>query len=203
MRYVFLVFAFILVAAFSILGFRGSKSSKPPIEIFPDMDHQPKYMPQGESAFFADGRVDRPVPANTVAREFFSEDDHLALGKDESGEFARGFPMDVTQELLERGIDRYTIFCAVCHGASGDGNGITKEYGMIATPSYIRDDLLKMPEGEIFNTITNGKNTMGRYGDKLTVEDRWAIVAYFKVLQRAQQGTVEDVPADRRSELGL
>ncbi len=203
MRYVYLAFAFLLVATVSILGFRGSKSSRPPIEIFPDMDQQPKYMPQGESSFFPDGRVDRPVPANTVARGFFSEDDHLAFGKDENGEFARGFPMDITKELLERGRDRYAIFCAVCHGASGDGNGITKQYGMIATPSYMRDDLLNMPEGEIFDTITNGKNTMGRYGDKLTVEDRWAIVAYFKVLQRAQQGTLGDVPVDKRSELGL
>ncbi|MBL4575449.1 MAG: cytochrome c [Opitutaceae bacterium] len=203
MRYVVLTFAFVVVATISILGFRGSKSTKPPIEIFNDMDHQPKYMPQGKSAFFADGRADRPVPAHAVARGSFLEDDHLAFGKDSKGEFARGFPMDVTQELLERGKDRYAIFCVVCHGESGDGNGITKKYGMLSTPSYTRADLLTMPEGEIFNTITNGKNTMGRYGDKLTVEDRWAIVAYLKVLQRAQLGTIEDVPADKRSELGL
>ncbi|MGH8017164.1 MAG: c-type cytochrome [Opitutaceae bacterium] len=219
MRYLWLAFFFVVVAALSILGFRGSLSSKPPIEVFPDMDRQPKYKPQAESEFFADGNTDRPVPANVVARgrsvgtdsRFLAADDHMyrgytgPLGLPENTNWFRGFPegVEITQAFLQRGQERYTIFCAPCHGALGDGSGITRQYGMGATPTYHSDRIRQMPEGEIFNTITNGRNTMFAYGDKIKPAGRWAIVAYIRALQRAQQGSVEDVPAANRSELGL
>ena len=203
MRYAYAVFVLLTVAVVSIFGLRGTPFKRPPIEIFPDMDRQPKYKPQSESLFFADGRTDRPIPPNTVPREGYYESTHLATGKTDSGEFASGFPIEVTRELMVRGQDRYQIFCAPCHGGLGDGKGITRQYGMIATASYHDDRLREMSEGEIFNTITNGKNLMGRYGDKLSVEDRWAVVAYIRALQRAHQGTVDDVPPANRSELGL
>ncbi|MEZ5276195.1 MAG: cytochrome c [Opitutaceae bacterium] len=203
MRYVYVIFLLLVVTAVSILGFRGSAFKKPPLEIFPDMDHQPKYKPQSPSLFFADGRTDRPVPAHTVPRGAIIGNAHLTEGKTPSGEWARTFPMDVTDELLDRGQDRFQIFCLPCHGALGDGNGITKQYGMAATPSYHDPRLREMAEGEIFNTITHGKNLMGRYGDKLTPADRWAVIAYVRALQTAAQGTVNDVPPANRSELGL
>jgi mono/diheme cytochrome c family protein len=213
MRYVWLAFLFVVVAALSVLGFRGSLSTRPPIEVFPDMDHQAKYKPQQESRFFADGRTDRPLPANVVARGrsveadpmYLAADDHMFRGKTATGEFARGFPQGVavTNELLARGRQRYEMFCAPCHGRLGDGNGITKQYGMGATPTYHDDRIRNMPEGEIYNTLTNGKNTMMGYGDRLVVTDRWAIVAYLRALQRAQQGTVDDVKPANRPELGL
>lgn len=203
MRYVYVIFILLVITAVSILGFRGTPFKKPPLEIFPDMDHQPKYKPQSPSLFFADGRTDRPVPPHTVPRGGLIEDVHLATGMTESGEFAAGFPMEVTADLLQRGQDRYEIFCTPCHGSLGDGNGITKQYGMAATPTYHDDRLRDMSEGEIYNTITHGKNLMGRYGDKLSVSDRWAVVSYVRVLQRAAQGTVDDVPPANRSELGL
>jgi mono/diheme cytochrome c family protein len=109
----------------------------------------------------------------------------------------------VTNELLARGRQRYDMFCAPCHGRTGDGNGITKQYGMGATPTYHDERIRSMPEGEIYNTIANGKNTMMGYGDRLVVTDRWAIVAYLRALQRAQQGTVDDVKSAYRPELGL
>lgn len=213
MRYVWLAFLFVVVAAVSILGFRGSLSSRPPLEVFPDMDRQPKYKPQQESRFFADGRTDRPLPANVVPRGrsveadpmYLGADDHMFRGKTASGDWARGYPagVEVSNELLARGRNRYDMFCAPCHGRTGDGNGITKQYGMGATPTYHDDRLRQMAEGEIYNTITNGKNTMFPYGDRISVPDRWAIVAYLRALQRAQLGTVDDVrPADR-AELGL
>lgn len=213
MRYVWLAFLFIVVAAASILGFRGSFSGRPPLEVFPDMDRQPKYKPQQESRFFADGRTDRPLPANVIARGrtaeadpmYLAADDHMFRGRTAAGDWARGFPADVevNHELLARGRERYDMFCAPCHGRTGDGNGITKLYGMGATPTYHDDRLRTMAEGEIFNTITNGKNTMYPYGDRVSVPDRWAIIAYLRALQRAQIGTVDDVrPADR-PELGL
>jgi len=111
----------------------------------------------------------------------------------------------VDVKFIERGRERYTIYCAPCHGAVGDGNGITKKYGMGATPSYHDDPRRALSEGEIFNTITNGKvPNMLPYADKVAPDDRWAIVAYVRALQRAQQGTAADVTdAGARKTLGL
>jgi hypothetical protein len=195
----------------SILGFRGGKSIAPPLDIFPEwafpsMENQPKYRPQSESAFFADGRADRTPPARTVARGMLREDDHRYRGKDAGGAFMGGMRGGITidSKFMERGRDRYQIYCAPCHGVLGDGNGITKRYGMGATPTYHDPRLRSMPEGEIYNTITNGKNTMLPYADKLAPDDRWAVVAYVRALQRAQQGTVAEVTdAAERSKLGI
>lgn len=205
MRYAYYVFIFICVLTVSVMGFRGSRSTRPPLEVFPDMDRQPKYKPQAESKFFADGRTDRPLPVGVVARGELRDDSELYYGKDAAGKFIDHFPgaIAVDARLLARGRERFTIYCSPCHGALGDGNGITKQYGMGATPSYHDDRIRKLPDGEIFNTITNGKNTMLPYGDKVVPEDRWAIVAYVRALQRAQMGTINDVPPAHKIELGL
>jgi mono/diheme cytochrome c family protein len=205
MRYAYLILALACVATVSIFGFRGSKTTRPPLEVFPDMDRQAKYKAQAESAFFADRRADRPLPAGVVARGSLREDDQLSFGKAADGSWARGFPASVVidAQLMARGQDRYAIFCLPCHGATGDGNGITKQYGMGATPTYHDARLRDMAEGEIYNTIANGKGNMLSYADKLSPEDRWAVVAYVRALQRAQTGTVADVPASHKSELGL
>ena len=211
MRYVYIVTLFVVVALVSVLGFRGTKFTAPPLDVFPEwafpgMKYQPKYQPQGSSAFFADGRADRAPVANTVARGMLRDDDALYLGKDAAGAFVRGFPaaLKVDVKFIERGRDRYGIYCQPCHGALGDGNGVTKRYGMGATPSYHDDRLRTMAEGELYNTITNGKNTMLPYADKLAPEDRWAVVSYVRALQRAQQGKPGDVvDAAARKSLGL
>ena len=212
MRNVYLVTLFVCVLVVSILGFRGTTFTLPPMDVFPEwafpgMKHQPKLRPQAESTFFADGRADRLPPPHVVRADLpLRDDDHLYLGKNAAGAFAAGFPAKLAVDLkfLERGRDRYQIYCAPCHGAAGDGNGITKRYGMGATPTYHDPRIRSMPDGEIFNTITNGKNTMLPYADKLVPEDRWAVVAYVRALQRAQQGTAADVtdPAAKQS-LGL
>jgi len=219
MRNVYLVLLFVVVVLVSLLGFRGTKFTSPPFDVFPEwafpgMKYQPKLRPQSESKFFADGRADRMPPEHTVMRELtISEKDaaafddtHLMTGKTADGAFAAGFPSSITVDakLLERGRDRYTIYCLPCHGAVGDGQGITKQYGMGATPTYHDDRIRKMAEGEIFNTITNGKPNMQPYADKLTPPDRWAVIAYVRALQRAQQGTVADVTdAAAKQSLGL
>lgn len=211
MRHVYLATLFACVLLVSILGFRGQTFTQPPIDIFPEwafpsMEHQPKLRPQGHSAFFADGRADRTPPARTVARGMLREDDHLYRGKDASGAFTKGFPagLAIDAKFLQRGREQYQIYCAPCHGTTGDGKGITSRYGMGATPTYHDDRLRTMPDGEIYNTITNGKNTMFSYADKLIPEDRWAVVAYVRALQRAQQGKPADVTdAAAKSTLGL
>jgi mono/diheme cytochrome c family protein len=210
MRHVYLVTLFIVVLLVSVLGFRGTSFTLPPLDqwpewAFPSMEHQPRPRPQSASNFFADGRSDRVPPAHTVARGSLRLDDHRYAGK-VGDQFAKGFPAGIAVDgkLLARGRDRYDIYCAVCHGANGDGNGITKKYGMGATPTYHDDRLRTMPEGEIYNTITNGKNTMLPYADKLSPDDRWAVVAYVRALQRSQQGSAADVAdAAAKQSLGL
>jgi mono/diheme cytochrome c family protein len=209
MRYAYYTLAFLVILTLSVMGFRGANATRPPIEMWPDMDHQAKYKPQAESAFFADGRADRAIPAGTVPRgrstaadaSYLRADDAVYAGKNADGSFVRGFPVAVTHELLVRGQGRYQIYCAPCHGAVGDGNGITKSYGMVATPTYHDARLRDMAEGELYNTIANGKNTMMPYADKLSPEDRWAVVAYVRALQRAANATIDDVPLEQRGAL--
>ncbi|HYP17700.1 MAG TPA: cytochrome c [Opitutus sp.] len=211
MRNVYLVTAFVVVLTVSILGFRGTNFTRPPMDVFPEwafpgMKYQPKYKPQRESAFFADGRTDRPVPAHTVSREPLRNDDALFAGRGANGEFIRGFPTGITvdQAFMARGHHQYQIYCAPCHGALGDGNGITKQYGMGATPTYHDDRLRQVPEGEIYNVITHGKGNMLPYADKLAPDDRWAVVLYVRALQRAQMGTVAEVTdAAAKQSLGI
>ncbi len=209
MRHVYLVTAFAVVLAVSVLGLRGTKFTHPPMDVFPEwafpgMKRQPKPKPQGESKFFADGRADRPLPAGVVSRDPLRNDDTLYAGKASGGAWLRGFPVPVDAKLMARGKERYTIYCSPCHGAVGDGNGITKQYGMGATPTYHDPRLRDMAEGEIFNTITNGKNNMQSYADKLVPEDRWAVILYVRALQRAQTGRASDVTdAAGKQTLGL
>jgi hypothetical protein len=229
MRYVYLGFGFFVLFVIAVAGFRGTSFTKPPIEIFPDMDRQPKVKPQSVSNFFADGRSDRPVPPNTVHRGigdvsqtplarvdggvqvvsatpvWTGDNVEYNTGRDAAGQWVRGFPMPfvINREMMMRGKDRYQIFCSACHGALGDGNGITRTYGMNAVPTYHDERIRTMANGEIFNTITHGKGLMGAYNDKLPVEDRWAVILYLRALQRAANGTVDDVPVGARKDLGL
>ncbi len=214
MRSVYLITAFAVVLVFSIFGLRGTLFTSPPIEVFPEwafpgMNRQPKLRPQSASEFFADGRADRMPPEHVVRADLpVRNDDHLYYGKDATGAFARGFPAALTVDMkfIGRGRERYTIYCQPCHGAVGDGQGITKQYGMGATPTYQDDRLRNMAEGELFNTITNGSpnKNMLPYADKLVPEDRWAVIAYVRALQRAQQGTAADVTdAAAKKTLGL
>jgi len=243
LRYFFISFILIVAAVLAIAGFRdepffgGSpykqlpttflgfslRSSEPPIQIFPDMKVQPKYIAQHESDFFADGRDGRApvvgtVPLGYVLPGSYSSNtaSNSKIVKDENGfsnstdylntgkigdNYGDGLPVEVTPALLERGKQRFTINCAICHGAAGYGNGAITMYGLVGVANFQQDSFRKMPDGQIFNTITNGKNTMGAYGSNVAVEDRWAIIAYIRALQRSQNGKLDDVPAADRNEL--
>ncbi len=202
MRYVYLIFILGVVGALSILGPRGGKSTKPPIEVFPDMDRMPRYDPQGESGFFADGRTDRLPVDGTVARGTYIADEYKATGK-QGDAFGKGFPIDVDNDAMARGEDRFNIYCAVCHGAAGDGEGITKQYGMITVANLTDQRLVDYTDGALYDVVKNGKNTMLGYGDRLSVEDRWNVVLYVRALQRAANGKAEDLTPAKREELGL
>jgi len=213
MRHLYLATFLACVLAVSILGRRGARFTAPPLDVFPEwlfpgMKYQPRLRPQGDSSFFADGRADRVPPDGTVARGQLREDEHLFRGRTADGEWARALPagLNVDLQFVGRGRDQFLIYCAPCHGQTGDGNGITKRYGIGTTPTFHDDARRKLTDGEIFNTITNGtqNQNMKSYADTLEPEDRWAVVAYVRALQRARQGVVNDVtdPAARRS-LGL
>jgi mono/diheme cytochrome c family protein len=222
-----LISLLLTIAAVAFLGFRGKRSGDPPFELFPDMVRQMKVRAQSPLGFFADGRGSRmpiegtvpigyeppraesiatPAPgvAASQSREHlaFSEGtDYYNTGKMSADRWGTGFPVDVTPDLLQRGRERFNITCAMCHGATGAGNGITKQYGL-ATVVTLQDDRIRgMADGEIFNTITNGKNTMMPYGSTITVADRWAIIAYLRALQRSQNATAADVPENERAAL--
>lgn len=226
LRGFFLLFLLCGIAIVAIFGFRGQKSTGSPLEIFPDMVRQVKVRAQAPLAFFADGRGPRqPVagtvplgydmprpetiaapavaveaPVNRPSVAFSSGPDYYDTGK-MGDHWGTGIPMEVKPELMERGRQRFNITCAMCHGATGTGNGITKQYGLATVVSLVDERIRKMSDGEIFNTITNGKNTMMAYGSTVTVADRWAIVAYLRALEKSQNASANDVPEQHRAEL--
>ncbi|RIK40362.1 MAG: quinol:cytochrome C oxidoreductase [Chloroflexi bacterium] len=150
-----------------------------------DMHQQPRYDPLEPSAFFADGASARPRVADTVARGQLRLDDHLYTGRIDN-RFAQTFPFTVTLQTLERGRERYNIFCAPCHGLVGDGDSIMTEYGMRTPNSFHDPDVAGQPPGYYFAIISNGTRIMPSYAARISPEDRWAIVAYIRALQMSQ-----------------
>jgi mono/diheme cytochrome c family protein len=217
MRYFLLLFVLTIVGVVSIAGFRGSHTRRPPIELFPDMVRQNKVRPQTPSEFFPDERASRLIPEGTVPRGgpyvingvelkmdgkpvYPYEDSPVNTGRIVgTTNWVPVSPLPMTRQLLERGQQRYQINCMPCHGPDGDGKGITSKYGMVAMANFHDKRLIDMCDGEIFNTITYGKNLMGSYGANVTVEDRWAVIAYVRTLQRSQLATVDDVPEPHRA----
>jgi len=180
---------------------RGVPSNRPPIDIIPDMDDQPKYKPQGESKFFADSAAMRPPIPGTVARGELHEDVEFYQGLDSNGNPLISSPVHVTMELLKRGQERFDIFCSPCHGRLGDGKGIVVERGYSPPPTFHSGRVRQLPDGHIFDVITNGIRNMPPYGPQIPASDRWAIVAYFRALQRSQNAAVNDVPVELRDQV--
>jgi mono/diheme cytochrome c family protein len=228
LRGFFLIFLLIGVAIVAVFGFRGQTSTGSPIEVFPDMVRQMKVRAQAPLGFFADGRGSRvpvagtvpmgyempkanseaspgsaPVPSEMNAQPhlgFSSGTDYFNTGKMGTN-WGTGFPLPVDGDLMERGKQRFNINCAICHGPTAAGNGMTKQYGLATVVSLQDQRIRDMADGEIFDTITHGKNTMLAYGPNVRVTDRWAIIAYLRTLQRSQNATQADVPPEHRAEM--
>lgn len=160
-----------------------------------DMAHQPKDLPLWPSDFFTDGRSERPILENTVARGSV-ENDSLFLPKD-----SNAFPLPLNMQLLERGRNRFNIFCSPCHGLQGDGDGLVAVRGMKHPPTYHQDRLRQAPNGYIYDIITNGFGVMLDYSMQLTPRDRWAVVAYVRALQLSRNAKVSDLPPDVREKI--
>lgn len=159
-----------------------------------DMHNQPKYKPLRESDFFADRRSARPLPEGTVARGDLEQDTYYYTGK-VNGQPGNELPMPVTKEVLDRGEERYNIYCSPCHSQVGDGNGMIVQRGFKQPPSYHTDRLRKAPIGHFFDVMTNGFGAMSEYKSQVSVSDRWAIAAYIRALQLSQNATRDEVPA--------
>jgi mono/diheme cytochrome c family protein len=180
-----------LTAAVGALGLAGCRQ---------DMHDQPRYKAAGYSEFFADGRNNRQLVPNTVARGRLNEDDHLHRGKVD-GKPAETYPFAITAEVLQRGRERFSIYCTPCHSPQGDGNGIIVQRGMKRPPSWHIDRLQKAPPGYFFDVITNGFGAMYDYSERINVQDRWAIVAYVQTLQASQNTKASDLTAEERAKL--
>ena len=217
MRYFLLLFFLSCFGVVAIAGFRGSHSRRPIIELFPDMVRQNKVRPQTPSDFFPDEHASRFIPAGTIPRGgpyvvagevvklggnpvYPYEDSPVNTGRTTgTTNWLANNPLPITRQLLERGQQRFQINCQPCHGPVGDGKGITGKYGMAAMANFHDKKFIDMTDGEIFNSVTGGKNLMPAYGANVTVEDRWAVIAYLRVLQRSQLATAEDVPEPYRA----
>jgi hypothetical protein len=165
-----------------------------------DMHIQPKYLPYQETPFFADGRDERPVVPGTVARGHLRLDDLLYTGK-EDGEVADKFPFPMTRADIERGRQRYNIYCTPCHAYTGSGNGMIVQRGFPAPPSFHIDRLRQAPVGHFYQVMTDGYGSMYSYAARVEPEDRWRIAAYIRVLQLSQHATIEDVPEAEQQKL--
>jgi mono/diheme cytochrome c family protein len=181
-----------------VSGCQGQPSEDPPIHPNLNMDFQTKYRPQKKNEFFEDGRAMRSPVAGTLAQGALKEDTALHYGK--SGDaFVSKIPVRISLSVVERGQERYNIYCAVCHGKTGQGNGIViqRNAGMLKPPSFHEDRLVNMPAGQVYDSILNGvRGNMPSYAYAIPVQDRWAIVAYLQALQLSRRGTINDVPSD-------
>ena len=166
------------------------------------MHDQPRYKPLARSAFFEDERAARPLLAGTVARGQLHEDARFYTGKDGANPITT-FPLPITKPVLERGQQRFNIYCSPCHDRLGTGLGMVVRRGLRKPPSYHIDRLRAVPVGYLYDVITNGFGAMPDYATQIEPKDRWAIVAYIRVLQRSQNATLADVPPDKQAELKL
>jgi len=183
---------------------RGCTSSRPPIHINPSMDDQPKVLPQTASTFFYDGASMRqPVPG-TIPIGGLKEDVAFFTGRGADGQFVASIPVTVNEALLDRGRQRYAIYCQPCHDARGDGKGILFQRANVPTASFHQDKILKYADGQIFDVITNGTGLMPGYRWPIPPADRWAIIAHVRELQRKRQAsaTVAPAPPPPRSGFG-
>jgi len=202
MRYFLLILALAVVTVMGIFGKRGHTFRQPPLEVFPDMDRQAKLRPQQPNLTFANGRSSQEPILGTVARGDRYENSAINTGREPgTTNFIAHIPLPVTEQVMARGQQRYDIYCLPCHGPQGDAKGIVQKYGYASVKSLHDKLVVVQNDGEIFSTITHGKATMYPYGSQISIDDRWAIVAYVRALQRSRLGLLDEVPAEQKAGL--
>ena len=191
-----------------VVNWTNPTKTKTRIQVVPDMDSQPKFKAQSVNPFFTDGRGMRQWPEGTVSRGLLRNEGPLFHGIEADSSYTTEFPVPVTEALLARGQERYDIYCATCHGLAGAGDGMIARraeslaQGTWTPPTDLATQLvIDRQHGYIYNVIANGVRNMPAYGHQISPEDRWAIVAYVRALQRARTATMDDVPEDNRRAL--
>ncbi|CAN5609372.1 cytochrome c [soil metagenome] len=163
-----------------------------------DMYNQPKAKAYSETKIFENGTSAQPIPANTVQYHGVHESEAFYTGV-RNGVLLAKLPMQLSPEVLARGRERYDIYCAVCHGATGEGDGEIVQRGFPAPPTYHSERLRNAPIGHFFDVITNGYGVMYPYASRVEPSDRWAIAAYIRALQLSRHSSASDLPpADQR-----
>ncbi len=215
LRYFFLGTLVAVLGIIATAKWRGHFFAQPPFEIFPDMNYQDKVKDQQPSAFFADGNSARePIPG-TVAMEMPApttpQESYWATGKWDATHYGNGIPVHdardggralaIDDDNMVRGRERFNISCAVCHGAAGDGQGVVTKYGVTGVAGYHTDRLRQVPDGNLFDTISNGRGQMLGYGYNITIDDRWRIVMYVRALQRSQNAPLADATPEEQAAL--
>ncbi len=216
MRYFLGLFLVTCVLVVAVAGRRGDVTRSTPIEIWNDMDRQLKLRPQATAGFdqWTDGRSSRPWVQGTVPRlapiklgnrEIHRFEDLPVITGREIGKtnHVDVNPVPVTERMMARGRERFGIYCAPCHGGAGDGNGVVRKLGLATIPALTDEVRVRHPDGYLYQVIVAGSpaGLMLPYGDKLDIEDRWAVVAYVRALQLARLGKVEDLPEPLRASL--
>lgn len=195
-------FSFVTVFAALILSGCSGIQRTPPIQVWPDMRMQPKFEAQQTSGLFVDGRASRRRPDGVVARGHLLEDSPLNTGMQPDGMYVGKSPVAITPAVLAEGEWRFNTYCAPCHDKTGLGHGMVSQRWTAWQPADLTQDrLVEAADGDIFNVITYGRRTMPPYGAPNRPEERWAIIAYLRVLQRAQHGKPADVPEGARTGL--
>lgn len=207
-KYFLIIFTLLTAFVIGVFGFRGSKFRDTPVRLFPDMEVQDKLKSQKPDPFFENGVGSRLPVAGTLPN---STDDglySLEFGEGKTGYYytgqfgdyyGTGLPeeLELTEEnaeaFLRRGQERYNIYCSVCHGVAGDGNGVTANYGIPGIANLHVFPKAEYPDGRLYDVITNGKGNMGGYGYNIPVSDRWAIVSYIRTLQDARKLPVTEL----------
>jgi hypothetical protein len=165
-----------------------------------EMRNDSRLKPLQEDSFFADHNSSRPLVPNTVPQGAADNDDFFFRGE-VNGKLVRGFPGHVTRQELERGRQRFNIYCSVCHGLTGEGDGMIVQRGFPQPPSFHDQRLRNAPEGHFFYVVTHGYGVMYPYGDRIIPADRWAIIAYIRALQLSRNSKIDDVSPDQKARL--
>jgi len=223
MRYVLIGISMVVFLVVSIAGFRGDLSRKPPLELFADMDRQPKLRPMEPNSFFANGISSQPLVEGTVRRSEpittaddkkvypFQRSHPVVTGIGDDNETLPAIPLKVDDSLMKLGQKQYNITCAPCHGKQGNGAGMVANFGFDGVADLHTPEVIKMTDGLLYRVVTHGtvaskggtKATarMKGYANTLSVEDRWAVVAYVRALQLSRLGQEADLPESERGRL--
>ena len=190
-----------VAAAALLFGCRGQTSEKPPLWIKHGMEFQNKLLPYGRTTLFPDGRNMQRPPEGTVAVGFLKEDGAYWRGGEDTAHYVAKSPLRLTPMVMERGQERFNIYCTPCHSRTGAGGGMVVQKGFTPASNLTEERIAVMADGQLFHTITIGVRTMPSYGKQIPEEDRWAIVAYIRALQRSQRASINDVPENERANL--